>query len=68
MNTSRRKFNLAAAFGFLGSGAGSRLLAQSPQQATGGAKFFKDPTFQFIFTISLGQSYYSGETRGRSCT
>lgn len=65
MDTSRRQFNLAAAFGLLGSSAGSQLLAQAPTRDPRGGRFFQDPTFQYTFLSSLGESYHSGGNVGK---
>jgi hypothetical protein len=72
MKTDRRQFNLGITAALLGLGTNPRRLAQDP--AAPSAKslaaprppyFFKNPTFEYTFQISLGRAYQSGGNVGK---
>src|SRR5271155_5404072 len=72
MKTDRRQFNLGMTAALLCLGANSRLLAQDPADhsakspaATHPTYFFKNPTFEYTFQISLGRAYQSGGNVGK---
>ena len=72
MKTDRRQFNLGITAALLGLGAYPRLLAQAPADAAAKSPaaarppyFFKNPTFEYTFQISLGRAYQSGGNVGK---
>jgi len=72
MKTDRRQFNLGMTAALLGLGANPQLLAQDPADASAKSPatthptyFFKNPTFEYTFQISLGRAYQSGGNVGK---
>ncbi len=72
MKTDRRQFSLGITAALLGLGANPRLLAQDAADhsakspaAVRPTYFFKNPTFEYTFQISLGRAYHSGGDVGK---
>ena len=72
MKTDRRQFGLGLTTALISLGASPGLLAQkseaTPATPAGAARppyFFKNPTFEFVFLISLGRAYFSAGNVGK---
>jgi dienelactone hydrolase len=72
MKTDRRRFGLGLTAALVGLGANPRLLTQESTEASAarptGAHppyFFKNPTFEYTFLISLGRAYQSAGNVGK---
>jgi pimeloyl-ACP methyl ester carboxylesterase len=72
MKTDRRQFGLGLTTALISLGASSSLLAQksdgTPTMSAGAPRppyFFENPTFEFVFLISLGRAYQSAGNVGK---
>lgn len=70
MSFDRREFNLGLIASMVGTaGLSGRLLASddgvSPADSSNGPHFFKHPTFEYVFLISLGRAYQMAGNVGK---
>src|SRR5580704_13149649 len=72
MKMDRRQFGFGSTAALFGLGAGGELVAQRPEAnssvpsgASHSSYFFKNPTFEYTFLISLGRAYHSAGNVGK---
>jgi predicted alpha/beta-fold hydrolase len=68
VNINRRQFGLGVAAAMLGASTEAQLAtteAKIPAGAGGHPYFFKDPTFEYVFLVSLGRAYQQAGNVGK---
>lgn len=68
MNIDRRQFGLSIAAAMLSAGTEAQSVTTSakiPAGAGGAPYFFKDPTFEYVFLVSLGRAYQQAGNVGK---